>query len=115
AAPAEARCIHSRRLRRAEAALTGESLPVAKDVDTISVDAALGDRTNMIYSGTSATYGPGPAVGVAPAVRHRPGDAEGQCSWRPACEPKWVGSPACFDTCRPSTRRCRKSSIMSAS
>ena len=44
---ADARVVESTSLGMAEAALTGESLPVAKDVDTISVETALGDRTNM--------------------------------------------------------------------
>jgi len=61
----------------AEAALTGESLPVAKDVDRIAADAALADRTNMIYSGTSATYGRGRAVVVATGMRTEMGRIAG--------------------------------------
>src|SRR5262245_44739536 len=51
--PADARVIQSAALQTAEAALTGESVPVSKDVDAIAGEAALGDRVNMIYSGTS--------------------------------------------------------------
>jgi Ca2+-transporting ATPase len=60
--PADARVIHSTALQTAEAALTGESLPVSKDTATIAADAGLGDRHNMVYSGTAATYGRGKAV-----------------------------------------------------
>jgi P-type Ca2+ transporter type 2C len=76
-AAADARVIESTALSMAEAALTGESLPVAKDVDTISGDAALGDRTNMIYSGTSATYGRGRGVVVATGMRTEMGRIAG--------------------------------------
>jgi Ca2+-transporting ATPase len=62
---ADARVIHSTALQTAEAALTGESLPVAKDTLVIAEDAALGDRHNMIFSGTAATYGRGRAAVVA--------------------------------------------------
>ncbi|HWL17088.1 MAG TPA: HAD-IC family P-type ATPase, partial [Opitutus sp.] len=55
--PADARLIHSTALQTAEAALTGESLPSSKDTDPVAADAGLGDRTNMVFSGTVATYG----------------------------------------------------------
>src|SRR5687768_15792948 len=55
--PADARLIESAALRTAEAALTGESLPVAKDIDAIPGDVPLGDRDNMVFSGTAAAYG----------------------------------------------------------
>jgi P-type Ca2+ transporter type 2C len=60
--PADGRLIHSTALQTAEAALTGESLPVSKDTAVITGEAALGDRHNMIFSGTAATYGRGRAV-----------------------------------------------------
>jgi Ca2+-transporting ATPase len=63
--PADARVLHSTALQTAEAALTGESLPVSKDAAPISGEVALGDRHNMIFSGTAATYGRGRAVVVA--------------------------------------------------
>jgi Ca2+-transporting ATPase len=63
--PADARVIHSTSLKTAEAALTGESLPVAKESARISGEAVLGDRDNMIFSGTAAIYGRGRAVVVA--------------------------------------------------
>jgi P-type Ca2+ transporter type 2C len=63
--PAEARLIQSIALQTAEAALTGESLPVSKDTLTITDEAGLGDRHNMIFSGTAAVYGRGRAVVMA--------------------------------------------------
>jgi len=64
--PADARLVQSVSLRMAEAALTGESTPVEKIVTPIEADAALPDRTNMVYSGTAATYGHG--IGVVTAT-----------------------------------------------
>jgi Ca2+-transporting ATPase len=63
--PADARLIQSTALQTAEAALTGESLPVSKDTRPISEEVGLGDRHNMLFSGTTATYGRGKAVVVA--------------------------------------------------
>ncbi len=60
--PADARLVHSSSLHTAEAALTGESFPVAKDIAPVSGDVELGDRRNMLYSGTTATSGRGMAV-----------------------------------------------------
>ena len=60
--PADARLIQSSSLQTAEAALTGESFPVVKDIGPISGDADLGDRLNMVYSGTTVTSGRGSAV-----------------------------------------------------
>src|SRR5687768_14502599 len=54
---ADGRLIESVALQTAEAALTGESLPVAKDIDAIPGDVPLGDRDNMVFSGTAAAYG----------------------------------------------------------
>src|SRR6188508_2385226 len=54
---ADARLIESAALQTAEAALTGESLPVTKSIELISEEVPLGDRDNMIFSGTAATYG----------------------------------------------------------
>jgi len=63
--PADARLISVAALQVAEAALTGESLPVSKDVDTIAHEAALADRYNMVFSGTAVSYGHGLAVVTA--------------------------------------------------
>lgn len=66
---ADARLIESTALKTAEAALTGESLPSAKDTEAIPEEALLGDRDNMIFSGTVATYGRGTAVVVATGMQ----------------------------------------------
>jgi Ca2+-transporting ATPase len=60
--PADGRLIHSTALQAAEASLTGESMPSSKDIDPVEADAGLGDRSNMVFSGTSATFGHGTAV-----------------------------------------------------
>jgi Ca2+-transporting ATPase len=75
--PADARVTESTSLQVSEAALTGESLPVAKDVDPVARDVGLGDRANMLYSGTSVTYGRGRAVVVATGMRTEMGRIAG--------------------------------------
>jgi Ca2+-transporting ATPase len=63
--PADARIIEVANLQTDEAPLTGESVPVSKDVKPIDGDVGIGDRRNMLYSGTVATYGRGRAIVVA--------------------------------------------------
>jgi Ca2+-transporting ATPase len=63
--PADARLIEDANLQTDEAPLTGESMPVAKDAQPVDADIGIGDRRNMLYSGTVATYGRGRAVVVA--------------------------------------------------
>jgi len=64
--PADARLIQSSSLKSEESALTGESVPSEKDAYAeISADAPLGDRTNMVFSGCSITYGTALAVVTA--------------------------------------------------
>jgi len=61
--PADARLIESVSLKSEESALTGESVPSEKDANaTVEEDAPLGDRTNMVFSGCSVTYGTAVAV-----------------------------------------------------
>ena len=64
--PADARLIYSAGLKSEESALTGESVPSEKDAEAV-VDkkAPIGDRTNMIFSGCSITYGTATAVVTA--------------------------------------------------
>ncbi|MBR6771921.1 MAG: calcium-translocating P-type ATPase, PMCA-type [Clostridia bacterium] len=67
AVPADGRLIESASLKVEEAALTGESVPVNKLIDTINLsdsqnDVPLGDRTNMIYMGGTVVYGRAKAV-----------------------------------------------------
>ncbi len=65
AVTADGRLLQAASLTVAEAALTGESEPVLKDVGTLSEPAALGDRVNMVFSGTAVTRGRGRAVVTA--------------------------------------------------
>ena len=60
--PADGRLIENASLKVDESALTGESLAVEKSMDTILAEAPLGDRTNMLFSGSFVTYGRGRAV-----------------------------------------------------
>jgi Ca2+-transporting ATPase len=56
--PADGRIVRSATLETQEAALTGESAPVAKDASVLSnADTALGDRTNMLFQNTAITRG----------------------------------------------------------
>ena len=62
---ADARLIESVNLQMEEAALTGESVAVAKNTEPLDgEDLALGDRSNMVFAGTVATYGRGRALVV---------------------------------------------------
>ncbi len=62
---ADARIIEGASLKCAESALTGESLPVEKDADPIEGEVPLGDRKNMVFSGSFVTYGRANAVVTA--------------------------------------------------
>ena len=66
AVPADGRIIECASLKIEEAALTGESLPVTKVEETLSVkdgkEVPLGDRKNMVYMGSTVVYGRGMAV-----------------------------------------------------
>jgi len=65
---ADARLLDAQQLHVAEAALTGESVPVAKHVQPLPEATGLADRHNMVYSGTHATAGRARAVVVATGV-----------------------------------------------
>lgn len=65
AVPADARIIECASLKTEEAALTGESVPVTKQVHALDAEAPLGDRTNMVYLGSSVAYGRARAVVTA--------------------------------------------------
>ena len=60
--PADARIIEAAELRVDESPLTGESVPVNKSAEPVHENASLGDRTCMLYKGTSVTGGNGKAV-----------------------------------------------------
>jgi Ca2+-transporting ATPase len=73
--PADGRLLKAATLEVAESALTGESMPVGKSVDTVTqADAPLGDRTDMVYMNTNVTRGAGEFVvtttGMATEVGH---------------------------------------------
>ncbi len=64
--PADARVVEAINLQAEEAALTGESLPAAKQAVAIEGDdLSVGDRRNMVFGGTAITYGRGRAVVTA--------------------------------------------------
>jgi Ca2+-transporting ATPase len=64
--PADARLVEAINLQVEEASLTGESVPVEKQTAPLEGDdLAIGDRKNMVYAGTAATYGRGRAVVVS--------------------------------------------------
>ena len=61
--PADARLLESVSLKSEESALTGESVPSEKDARAqVAEDASLGDRSNMVFSGCSITYGTATAL-----------------------------------------------------
>lgn len=83
--PADARLIRSASLKAEESALTGESVPSEKDAQAeVEMNAPLGDRFNMVYSGCSITYGTARAVVTATGMKTEMGkiadllDAEGE-------------------------------------
>lgn len=70
AIPADCRILESHSMKVEEAAITGESVPVNKITEILmlsesSKEVPLGDRTNMLYSGSTIVYGRGKAVIVA--------------------------------------------------
>jgi Ca2+-transporting ATPase len=81
--PADARLVQSTALQTAEASLTGESLPVSKDVEPIAGEAVLGDRYNMVFSGTAATYGHGKAIVTATGMQTEMGHIAGMLQVAP--------------------------------
>lgn len=63
--PADMRLFQSKNLRVEEALLTGESVPVDKSSEPAAIEAALGDRSCMAFSGTMISFGQGSGVVVA--------------------------------------------------
>ncbi len=77
AVAADARLVEAAQLQMAEAALTGESVPVGKSVVAVAALTGLADRHNMVYSGTHATAGRARAVVVATGVHTEVGRIAG--------------------------------------
>ena len=76
--PADARLLESTNLKSEESALTGESVPSEKDArETIAEDAPIGDRTNMVFSGCSITYGTATAVVTGTGMKTEMGKIAG--------------------------------------
>ncbi len=65
--PADARLLETTELRTAEAALTGESVPVSKSASPVSDDTSLAERASMVYAGTTVVAGRARALVVATA------------------------------------------------
>ena len=74
---ADGRIITAATLEIDEAALTGESLPVAKDVDPVAADAPLGDRHGMAFMNTNVTRGSGQFVVTATGMDTEVGHISG--------------------------------------
>ncbi len=62
---ADGRIIELIELKVREAAITGESIPVQKTTKKLPIETQIGDRLNMVLSGTDVVYGKGTAVVVA--------------------------------------------------
>ena len=76
--PADGRIISSASLEVQEAALTGESTPIAKDRETLpGGDVALGDRTNLVFQNTQVTRGSASFVVIATGQRTQMGQIAG--------------------------------------
>src|SRR5210317_666531 len=67
--PADLRLVHAAKLNANESTLTGESLPVHKHTDPLSLDTTSLDRHNMAYKGTVITRGTGRGVVVATGMQ----------------------------------------------
>ncbi len=76
--PADARLIKSVNLKSEESALTGESVPSEKFADAVVKEKApIGERSNMVFSGCSITYGTAVAVVVATGMQTEMGKIAG--------------------------------------
>lgn len=81
---ADARLLDVTSLQVAEASLTGESHPVTKEVSPVAEDAVLGDRTDMVFGGTSVSFGRGRAVVVGTGMDTEMGHIAGMIQRAPA-------------------------------
>jgi magnesium-transporting ATPase (P-type) len=67
--PADLRLIETRELRADEAMLTGESIPVDKQIDPLPAETGMADRSCMAFSGTLVATGRGTGVAIATGDR----------------------------------------------
>ena len=82
--PADIRLIESYNLKVSEASLTGESLPIEKDEDSIiSEETLLGDRLTMTYASSTVVYGTGFGVVTQTGMRTEVGKIAGLLSGQP--------------------------------
>ena len=94
--PADVRLLQARSLRIDEAALTGESVPVDKQVDAVADDAAIGDRICMGYAGTPSPRARRGPWWLPPAPPPRSAVSA-------ACSKRWSRAPRrCCERCRTS-------------
>jgi cation-transporting ATPase I len=77
--PADCRIVHASGIEADESALTGESLPVAKDTDAVALETPVAERRSMAFAGTAISAGRGEAivVGTGNRTEARRGMAEG--------------------------------------
>ena len=79
--PADGRILTAATLEIDESALTGESVPVPKQVDAVAADSALGDRIDLAFMNTQVTRGAGTllvtSTGMTTEVGHISGHAPG--------------------------------------
>ncbi|MBP1705803.1 MAG: Ca ion P-type ATPase, partial [Chloroflexi bacterium] len=83
AVSADARLLEVTALQTAEAPLTGESEPVTKDPAPVEVESGVGDRINMVFSGTVATFGRGRAVVTSTGMKTEMGRIAGMVAAAP--------------------------------
>ncbi|MFG2045109.1 cation-translocating P-type ATPase [Dactylosporangium sp. NPDC048998] len=85
--PADGRLVRTAGLEVDESALTGESVPVVKDADTVpGAGAALGDRVDMVYMNTNVTRGTGELVVTATGMATEVGHISGMLQAEPTAE-----------------------------
>ena len=83
--PADIRLIESINLKIQESAMTGESVPVEKNIDTINNEnVALGDQHNMAFSSGIVTYGRGKGIVIATGSETEVGKIAGMLQETPA-------------------------------
>ncbi len=78
--PADMRLMWQKNLTVEEAALTGESLPARKSVAAVEAEAAIGDRSCLVYSGTLTVTGTGTGIVVATGMDTELGKISGMLS-----------------------------------